>query len=119
MFGKAVREPVTDVTSTYLTMNVIATLREADYLTNKVLRESGCYSGLAQMPVVLIPIHFDRDSTQRLPSCQRSIVLRPFVTRDFMTGLPVVPDVHIPHQVCWNRSESLYYFLNSVLCVLA
>lgn len=43
------------------------------------------------MPVVLIPIHFDRDPANRIPSCQRSVVLRPFITSDFMTGVPVIP----------------------------
>lgn len=43
------------------------------------------------MPVVLIPIHFDRDPGNRIPSCLRSVVLRPFVTNDFMTGVPVIP----------------------------
>lgn len=42
------------------------------------------------MPVVLIPIHFDRDPANRIPSCQRSIVLRPFITNDFMTGVPAI-----------------------------
>lgn len=46
---------------------------------------------LAQMPVVLIPIHFDREPVNRLPSCQRSIVLRPFISNDFMTGTPAIP----------------------------
>lgn len=105
-FGPAIAEPVTDVTPTYLTMNVIATLRQADHVANAVLRESGCYNSLAQMPVVLIPIHFDRDSSQRLPSCQRSIVLRPFVSSDFMTGVPGQPDVHLPHQVVSRMAEA-------------
>lgn len=46
---------------------------------------------ISQMPVVLIPLHFDRDPVVREPSAQRSIVLRPFVTNDFMTGMPVIP----------------------------
>ncbi|KAK4020748.1 hypothetical protein OUZ56_002698 [Daphnia magna] len=61
LFGKAVRELVTDITPTYLTGNILATLREADYLVNKILRDSGCYKKLAQMPIALIPFHFDRD----------------------------------------------------------
>lgn len=40
------------------------------------------------MPVVLIPVHFERGPLYRNPSCQRSVVLRPFVTSDFMTGVP-------------------------------
>lgn len=43
------------------------------------------------MPVVLIPIHFDRDPANRIPSCARSIVIRPFETADFMTGKPILP----------------------------
>lgn len=43
------------------------------------------------MPVVLIPLHFDRDPVNREPSCMRSIVLRPFITNDFMTGVPAKP----------------------------
>lgn len=53
---------------------------------------SGYGKNIAQMPVVLIPVHFDRDTATRMPSCQRSIVLRPFLTADFMTGLPAVPN---------------------------
>jgi GMP synthase (glutamine-hydrolysing) len=82
-------------------MNVLATLREADFLANKVLRDSGYDKKLAQMPVVLIPIHFDRDrdSNQRIPSCQHSIVFRPFISQDFMTGLPAIPNKHLPLEV--------------------
>lgn len=43
------------------------------------------------MPVVLVPLHFDRDPALRAPSCSRSVVLRPFLSNDFMTGVPVVP----------------------------
>lgn len=99
IFGRAVREPLTDITPTYLTMNVLATLREVDYLANKVLRDSDCYKKIAQMPIVMVPIHFDRDASQRIPSCQRSVVLRPFLSQDFMTGLPAIPDQHLPHEV--------------------
>ena len=46
---------------------------------------------ISQMPVVLIPLHFDRDPVDRKPSAQRSIVLRPFSSSDFMTGTPIIP----------------------------
>ena len=55
------------------------------------------------MPVVLLPIHFDRDTapiqSNREPSVQRSIVLRPFVTNDFMTGEAAIPGQHLPLDV--------------------
>jgi hypothetical protein len=69
------------------------------------------HNRIAQMPVVLIPIHFDREPTSRTPSCQRSLVLRPFVTNDFMTGVPALPGKHIPVDV--SHSLLLYLQINS------
>lgn len=51
------------------------------------------------MPVVLLPVHFDRDQALRIPSCQRSVVLRPFCTHDFMTGVPAIPGKQLPIDV--------------------
>lgn len=65
------------------------------------------------MPVVLIPIHFDRDPVCRIPSCQRSVVLRPFVTNDFMTGVPAVPGSDkLPMPVSFFRFSFKEFFLN-------
>jgi len=59
------------------------------------------YLALSKMPVVLVPIHFQRqfNPPQYFPSIKRSIVLRPFLTRDFMTGLPALPGRDIPIEV--------------------
>lgn len=91
IFGPQLHHPVTDITPTHLTSNVIATLRQADHLANQVLATHDCMKAISQMPVVLIPIHFDRDAASRTPSCQRSVVLRPFCTNDFMTGTAAIP----------------------------
>lgn len=70
------------------------------------------------MPVILLPIHFDRDQALRIPSCQRSIVLRPFCTQDFMTGIPAIPGKQLPLDVsimkavaltCCNQTELLLF----------
>ncbi|XP_003384374.2 PREDICTED: GMP synthase [glutamine-hydrolyzing]-like isoform X1 [Amphimedon queenslandica] len=100
-FGKAIYGPVCDVTPTHLTTGIIATLREADHQAHSVLASHGLMGSISQMPVVLIPIHFDRNYQEiaAFPSCQRSVVLRPFVTCDFMTGVPAMPGEHIPLQV--------------------
>ncbi|XP_053611198.1 GMP synthase [glutamine-hydrolyzing] isoform X1 [Plodia interpunctella] len=90
-FGGLIKEQVTDITPTFLTQQVISTLRQADDLATQVLISSGIMNRIAQMPVVLIPIHFDRDAAVRAASCQRSVVLRPFITSDFMTGVPAIP----------------------------
>ncbi len=48
---------------------------------------------------VLLPVHFDRSVIERQPSFQRSVVLRPFKSQDFMTGVPGLPGVDIPNEV--------------------
>ncbi|XP_048482336.1 GMP synthase [glutamine-hydrolyzing] isoform X2 [Plutella xylostella] len=91
-FGGLIKEQVTDITPTFLTEQVISTIRQADDLATQVLTSSGISSQIAQMPVVLIPVHLDRDAAARAASCQRSLVLRPFCTSDFMTGQAPLPD---------------------------
>jgi len=99
IFGGIVKEPLPDVTVTYLTNNVLSTLRQCDDVATTILHNSGYSGSISQMPVVLIPLHFDRDQALRIPSCQRSVVLRPFCTQDFMTGMPAVPGKQIPIDV--------------------
>ena len=65
-----------------------------------MLKEAGALRCLSQMPVVLIPIHFDRPVTGNTPSCQRSVVIRTFLTSDFMTGVPAQPGKQLPQKVC-------------------
>ena len=58
------------------------------------------YAGkISQMPVILTPLHVDRDPLQKQPSCQRSVVIRTFITSDFMTGVPATPGNEIPVEV--------------------
>ncbi|XP_044758111.1 GMP synthase [glutamine-hydrolyzing] isoform X1 [Coccinella septempunctata] len=99
VFGGLVKEPIPDVTPTFLTNNVLSTLRQCDDIATGVLHNSGHTQSISQMPVILIPLHFDRDQALRIPSCQRSIVLRPFCTQDFMTGLPAMPGKQLPLDV--------------------
>ncbi|KAG5877636.1 hypothetical protein JTB14_030034 [Gonioctena quinquepunctata] len=99
IFGGIVKEPIPDVTPTYLTSNVLSTLRQCDDVATGVLHSNGHSKSLSQMPVILIPLHFDRDQALRIPSCQRSVVLRPFCTQDFMTGVPAIPGINLPIDV--------------------
>ncbi|KAB0793294.1 hypothetical protein PPYR_12914 [Photinus pyralis] len=99
IFGGLVKEIIPDLTPTHLTCQVLSTLRQADDLAMGVMQSKGYSGSISQMPVILLPIHFDRDQTLRIPSCQRSIVLRPFCTQDFMTGVPATPGVQFPIDV--------------------
>lgn len=118
IFGGLVEGPIEDITPTCLTHTIVATLREADSLANSVLFKHGSHyfihkpvfimrifidllSCISQMPIVLVPIHFDRVVESKIqPSCQRSIVIRTFITSDFMTGVAAVPGQDIPIKVC-------------------
>ncbi|XP_059618880.1 GMP synthase [glutamine-hydrolyzing] [Phlebotomus argentipes] len=91
IFGEPVQYQITDITHTHVSRKTLAQLRVADAIVNEALQAYGCIRRISQMPVVLIPLHFDRDPANRMPSCQRSIVLRPFLTNDFMTGVPILP----------------------------
>lgn len=91
IFGGHVQYQVTDITHTRISRYALSQLRQADHIANEIIQQSGHSRRISQMPVVLLPIHFDRDPANRLPSCARSIVLRPFLTNDFMTGVPVIP----------------------------
>lgn len=106
-FGGAITEPVTDVTPTYLTPQVLGTLRLCDHAANSALRAAGCSGRLSQMPLVMIPIHFDRDPMLYTPSCQHSIVIRTFLTADFMTGIAAIPGKHIPEEVVYAMAEEM------------
>ena len=85
-----------------------------------VMKRHHAYSSISQMPVVLIPVQFDRqvylndheETHQDEPvpervvpltrlrsiasSFQHSVVLRTFLTKDFMTGRPAVPGETFP-----------------------
>lgn len=103
-FGKPIQFPIQDVTPTLLSRQVLSTLREADHRAQTILTETGHHASVAQMPIILIPIHFDRDVVSRQPSCQRSVVIRTFITHDFMTGVPAQPNKQIPMEVSRNSN---------------
>ena len=107
VFGGVVKDNVQDITPTQLTPHVVSTIRMADNLATQVLVESGYMDKISQMPVVLLPVHFDRDLLCRSPSCQRSVVIRPFITQDFMTGRAAVPTKHLPLHVIKSMVDEI------------
>ncbi|GFY49701.1 GMP synthase [Trichonephila inaurata madagascariensis] len=107
IFGPAVTYPVHDITPTYLTPIVLSTLRQVDHVAHNILQSSGYMSSISQMPIVLIPIHFDRDVVSRNPSCQRSAVIRTFITHDFMTGIPATPNKDLPLEVIQKMADEM------------
>ncbi|GAB1605172.1 GMP synthase [glutamine-hydrolyzing]-like [Argonauta hians] len=119
VFGGRVRYPVNDITPTTLSEDVLSTLRQADYVATKTLQESGYMSKISQMPIIICPVHFDRDPVNNIPSTKRSIVIRPFVTNDFMTGVPATPGSNLlPEEVVTSMVDSILSTVTSVSRVM-
>lgn len=89
IYGEPVLGPVTQITPTFLTPEVIYQLQLADDIVNQELKAFNLNAKLSQVPVVLFPVNFGTPGN-------RSIGIRPFITNDFMTGRPAVPGKDIP-----------------------
>ena len=94
-------------------------LRECDHRANSILKKHSQVEKLSQMPVVLLPLHFDREPySTKVGPCQRSVViryaffseafferkLRPFISSDFMTGRAAIPGEDVSEE-CINEME--------------
>ncbi|CAF3338879.1 unnamed protein product [Rotaria socialis] len=117
ILGKKILDAeITQVTRTSLTQDIVDKARACDHHAMLIMKKHNAYSAISQMPVVLIPIQFDRQiylndheeinkngdhvNERIIPltrlrsiasSFQHSVVLRTFLTKDFMTGRPAVP----------------------------
>eukprot|EP01129_Flabellula_baltica_P006133 TRINITY_DN2269_c0_g1_i1.p1 TRINITY_DN2269_c0_g1~~TRINITY_DN2269_c0_g1_i1.p1 ORF type:complete len:620 (+),score=121.01 TRINITY_DN2269_c0_g1_i1:429-2288(+) len=89
IFGDHITQIDQSITPTRLTPDATAQLRQADKIFNADMIEH--QADIAQAPVILTPLNFGIQGN-------RSIVLRPFITRDFMTGTPGRPNIHFPEQ---------------------
>lgn len=76
-------------TKTLLTADVRAQLRLADRIVYEEMRRHDLLNKIAQFPVVLLPISFNKPG-------QRSIVLRPVQTSTFMTVQAMLPERDLP-----------------------
>ncbi|EPY18616.1 GMP synthase [Strigomonas culicis] len=83
-FGAPLKESPQTVTKTLLCPAVMDQLREADDIVNRTLQKHHLVRALSQVPVVLIPVGFEKASSY-------SVVVRTFLTNDFMTGVPATP----------------------------
>ncbi|EKG07721.1 GMP synthase, putative,glutamine amidotransferase, putative [Trypanosoma cruzi] len=84
MFGPKREDSPHSVTKTTLNPTTLDRLRIADDIVNSTLLKHDLVRRLSQVPVVLIPLGFEEKG-------QYSVVVRTFVTNDFMTGVPALP----------------------------
>ncbi|KAH9600503.1 NAD/GMP synthase [Trypanosoma melophagium] len=84
MFGPKRSDSPRTATKTTLIPSVLDRLRIADDVVNRALMKHNLVCRLSQVPVVLLPLGFEEKG-------QFSIVVRTFLTNDFMTGVPAIP----------------------------
>ena len=85
LFGEKLTKPAqTQMTITKLDRESITQLQEADDIVNQTLLKYDLIRKLSQVPVILAPVDFDQDG-------KRTIVIRTFITNDFMTGVAAIP----------------------------
>lgn len=85
VFGEKLEKEVeTGLTKTYLEPDTIRQLQEADEIVNQILLKYDLVRKLSQVPVILHPTDFGEEG-------KRTIVIRTFITNDFMTGVAAIP----------------------------
>jgi GMP synthase (glutamine-hydrolysing) len=65
-----------------------------------MLQREGVMGNISQMPVVLLPVSFGTYG-------ERSIVLRPFISPDFMTGKAAVPGADITEELIFEMARRI------------
>jgi len=103
MFGdNAINETPNFTTDTTLTLQSIDQLRQADHICTQSLIKHDAYKKISQMPVVSLPVDFNANDQSQYgyvkqnSAVLRSICIRPFITNDFMTGVPALPVKDVP-----------------------
>ena len=86
--GASVPLNVRSVTPTTLSVPVCDKLRAADHIVTMALTKHKLLRTLSQVPVVMLPVVFEGP---RADTATHSIVIRTFITNDFMTGVPATP----------------------------
>lgn len=103
ILGSKIDSSDISTTKTYLNEESINQLKLVDFLVNqKIFNYDNGYlvKKISQLPVILAPISFSATGL-------RSIVLRPFITNDFMTGRAAVPGQDFPEDLLNEISEEV------------
>jgi len=99
-FWDKIDSDVRDITPTYLSEKTASKLRKADKIVNDILIRYNLMETLSQVPVVLVPLPFWEE-------WNHSIVIRTFITNDFMTGVPAIPWKNIPIKTLHEMKDKI------------
>lgn len=78
----------------------IAQARQADGIATEVFLQHGVLNNVSQLPVVLVPVSFGARG-------ERSVVLRPFISPDFMTGIAGLPGRDLPEAPVFEVAQRI------------
>lgn len=91
IFWDEIESNITEITPTHLWEEICERQRLADKVVTDIFEKYNLMKSIAQVPVVLVPLPF-------WEKWNHSIVIRPFMTNDFMTWTPAVPWKDIPYR---------------------
>lgn len=77
------------ITPTKLDAQARLQVRHADRIVFEEMRSHNLLKKISQFPVILLPLSFDKPG-------DRSVVLRPVSSPDYMTARALLPDLHLP-----------------------
>jgi len=100
IFGDPISEGPLAVTPTTITPDVLFQLRHADSIVNELLFKHGLHRTVSQVPVISFPMNFGTPGN-------RSIAIRPFMTKTFKTGMPAIPGRDIPEDVLQEMVDKI------------
>ncbi|GMS84941.1 hypothetical protein PENTCL1PPCAC_7116, partial [Pristionchus entomophagus] len=116
VFGGAVKKPISDLTMTHLNAETVEKIQRADKAATDTLfrhheeddpeERNLPHVNIQQMPVVMIPVHFDRVNGEI--SEKHSFCLRPFMTSDFMTGTAALPGRDISEEMVLKMVDRIH-----------
>lgn len=97
-------------TRTRVNPETVSILQDADLVTDTIMRETGENRGVSQFPVMLSYLNFGQEG-------RRSTILRPFITKDFMTGRPAVPGEDISEEVVERIAAEIIFRVPNIVRV--
>jgi GMP synthase (glutamine-hydrolysing) len=99
-FGEPLQGAYDEITPSHLQTKELHQLRAADKIVTDILQSNNLMTVLRQVPIILLPLGFGQPAS-------RSIVIRTFITNDWMTGIPATPGVHFEEAVLTQMVDQI------------
>lgn len=85
---------------THLENNVIDLLKNIDHDINQIFLKHNVLHKFSQVPIILIPVQLGKKTGH-------TVVIRTFLTNDFMTGVPAIPNIHFDENILFEIANHI------------